>query len=348
MAAKDMALFTDISWWNGAVDFAKMKAAGAQGVIIRAGSINNVTGIPYTDVQFERNADLAPQFFDNVAFYWFMRLNHNINLQADYFCNLVANKAFDWLEPDIEMEGDVAGLFQFTARIEENLPGVYQVIYTNPNTWLFLLTGDQSPAIKYDLHEAHWGVDTPQPLEPWKSAGRAAVIHQFSSEGNGLGETYGAPPTAEKDMDLNWVKDDWLKQFEELPPEPPPLPEPPPEPELLMKYETSKASIRTVEGDNAFFVTVPAGEMWRAYQIGITTNLYIPVAYVAVFPNGDDEQKFTLDGSRVVSLKAKNWQYVRFDYPFPLPPNTKIWMHANGCPDGAHITLQVYAEIEPI
>ena len=195
MAAKDMALFTDISWWNGAVDFAKMKAAGAQGVIIRAGSINNVTGIPYTDVQFERNADLAPQFFDNVAFYWFMRLNHNINLQADYFCNLVANKAFDWLEPDIEMEGDVAGLFQFTARIEENLPGVYQVIYTNPNTWLFLLTGDQSPAIKYDLHEAHWGVDTPQPLEPWQSAGHAAVIHQFSSEGNGMGQTYGAKQT---------------------------------------------------------------------------------------------------------------------------------------------------------
>jgi len=322
-----------------------MKAAGAQGVIIRAGSINNVTGIPYTDVQFERNADLAPQFFDNVAFYWFMRLNHNINLQADYFCNLVANKAFDWLEPDIEMEGDVAGLFQFAARIEENLPGVYQVIYTNPNTWLYLLTGNRSPAIAYDLHEAHWGVDTPQPLEPWKSAGRAAVIHQFSSEGNGLGQTYGAPPTAEKDMDLNWVKDDWLKQFEELPlpPEPPPSP-----PELLMKYETRKSNIRTIPGDNAFFATVPAGEMWHVYQIGITTNKSVNAAWIALSPNGDDEQKFVVADSWIAMLPKSNWKYVRFDYPFPLPPNTKIWMHANGCPDGAYITLQVYAEIEPV
>ena len=340
-----MTLFTDISWWNGAVDFAKMKAAGAQGVIIRAGSINNVTGIPYTDVQFERNADLAPQFFDNVAFYWFLRLNHNVNLQADYFCNLVANKAFDWLEPDIEMEGDVAGLFQFAARIEENLPGVYQLIYTNPNTWLYLLTGNRSPAIAYDLHEAHWGVDTPQPLEPWKSAGRAAVIHQFSSEGNGLGQTYGAPPTAEKDMDLNWVKDDWLKQFEELPlpPEPPPSP-----PELLMKYETRKSNIRTIPGDNAFFATVPAGEMWHVYQIGITTNKSVNAAWIALSPNGDDEQKFVVADSWIAMLPKSNWKYVRFDYPFPLPPNTKIWMHANGCPDGAYITLQVYAEIEPV
>jgi len=340
-----VTLFTDISWWNGAVDFAKMKAAGAQGVIIRAGSINNVTGIPYTDVQFERNADLAPQFFDNVAFYWFLRLNHNVNLQADYFCNLVANKAFDWLEPDIEMEGDVAGLFQFAARIEENLPGVYQVIYTNPNTWLYLLTGNRSPAIAYDLHEAHWGVDTPQPLEPWKSAGRAAVIHQFSSEGNGLGQTYGAPPTAEKDMDLNWVKDDWLKQFEELPlpPEPPPSP-----PELLMKYETRKSNIRTIPGDNAFFATVPAGEMWHVYQIGITTNKSVNAAWIALSPNGDDEQKFVVADSWIAMLPKSNWKYVRFDYPFPLPPNTKIWMHANGCPDGAYITLQVYAEIEPV
>ena len=45
----------DISHWQKKMDWAKAKAAGVQFAIIRAGSVDNATGVCYTDYEFENN-----------------------------------------------------------------------------------------------------------------------------------------------------------------------------------------------------------------------------------------------------------------------------------------------------
>ena len=59
----------DVSKWQLVMDWMKAKSAGAQFSFIRAGSIS-IGGTLYTDYQFERNAEIAPDFMP-VGFYWY-------------------------------------------------------------------------------------------------------------------------------------------------------------------------------------------------------------------------------------------------------------------------------------
>ena len=85
-------LGTDISWWQGVVNFVKMKLAGAMYVIIRAGSVNSVTGDLYWDYCVATNAEGAEEANLRKGFYWFYRefgIEH-AKKQARFFWNAIS------------------------------------------------------------------------------------------------------------------------------------------------------------------------------------------------------------------------------------------------------------------
>ena len=225
-------LWCDVSWWNGQVDFNKMKAAGARGVILRLGSINNSTGVCYEDREFRRNVVEAPKVFgSSVGGYWFMRPNHDPIKQAHFaIALLVQFPVIKFLADDIEVAGQFGPVNVFNG----NIAAFYGTkkkapIYTNPNTWLYLLSGDKSWANQYPLWQGQWGVSVPSSLAPWTAEQR--VAWQYSANGNHLGAQYGNGPaynslTGKYDakptvnMDLNKVNEDWVRDVCGVVPQP--------------------------------------------------------------------------------------------------------------------------------
>lgn len=150
----------DVSKWQGEMDWPKARNAGAQFAYIRAGSIDSVTGVCYTDYQFERNADLAPQYMP-VGYYWFMRPNHDPIRQADYFLNLLASVPRQLEQVcDIEQPGPALAVKTFCQRLQDGM------IYTNRNTVQYLLTGDKTWMGEFPLWLADWDA-VPSVFPPW-------------------------------------------------------------------------------------------------------------------------------------------------------------------------------------
>lgn len=94
----------DVSKWQGAMDWQQTKARGADFAIIRAGSINNVTGQCYADYQWDRNRVAGPALLPCLA-YWYARPNWPVERQADYFLNLVKGQDIRGLVIDLEETG---------------------------------------------------------------------------------------------------------------------------------------------------------------------------------------------------------------------------------------------------
>lgn len=90
----------DISKWQKEVDLDKL-ASKSDFVIVRAGSIDNITGEPYEDFQFRRNKALAGM--RPTLFYWYFRPNWSPVIQADYFADLIETVA----DPVVALVGDL-------------------------------------------------------------------------------------------------------------------------------------------------------------------------------------------------------------------------------------------------
>src|SRR3990167_537726 len=202
LAANPRVLGVDVSKWQGVLDWGKCAAAGAKFAFIRAGSIDNLTGVPYYDYQYPLNAMDAPKFLP-VGFYWYFRPNHDPLVQADYFCDLIEDDS--WLLPPVVDVEDAGGktpgqvadaVIAFLVRVFERL-GFLPIIYTRASFW------NPSVAIRdnwslYDLWIARY---TLLP-EPWGNVGDGTWLKprdwtewtfwQHSADGNGLGNVYGA------------------------------------------------------------------------------------------------------------------------------------------------------------
>ncbi len=229
-----MILGIDVSKWQGVMDWQKAALAGAKFAFIRAGSINNVTGECYTDYQFERNAELAPEYMP-IGFYWYFRPNHDPLKQADYLCNLMDGKS--WVLPaveDLETSGSLSAAkvtesaAEFALRIYQNLdllPLLYSRAYwmnrnTVPDDFMKLL--DLFIA-RYTFKGKPWGNILPYPDLPgfkprdydtWK-------FWQFSADGNGRGAEFGAKSKA---IDIDYFNGDQVAFDEYIGEEPPPPP----------------------------------------------------------------------------------------------------------------------------
>jgi lysozyme len=170
----------DVSKWQGEIDWQKAKSAGAQFAFIRAGSIDNLSGSCYEDTQFRRNAELAPPLMP-VGFYWYFRPNWNALTQADYFCDLIQDKAGK-LYPviDVEEHGSLnktavaSAVWSFTNRVFQRL-GVRPMIYTSPGFWNARVARN-TWAQDFPLWVAHWNTSTPTLPDDWKNY---AVPYRF-------------------------------------------------------------------------------------------------------------------------------------------------------------------------
>lgn len=213
----------DVSKWQGEMNWQTAKAAGASVAVIRAGSIDNVTGECYEDTQFRRNAGLAPEYMP-VGFYWYFRPNHNPILQADYFCDLIENT--EWMVPpviDVEEDGGkspsevASAVWVFLDRVQKRF-NVRPMIYTSPGFWNAKVARS-AWAKDYPLWVANWvnlGVIIPLLPEDWKGVG--AVMWQYRVARN-TGSHYGAQ-SSDIDLDVTYPAFEALLDGIEPPPPP--------------------------------------------------------------------------------------------------------------------------------
>ncbi len=225
-------LGVDVSKWQGPMDWSKCKDAGARFALIRAGSVNNYTGQPYDDYQFEANAENAPKILP-VGFYWYMRAQWNPYAQADFFYHLVKN--YDWKLPlvlDLEYKPPGWSASQitqaaavFTARLYERTQR-WPMLYSRAS-WLKQYTvahqiWNYMPLwiARYTKKSEPWG----NPDDTWDAS---PPFHedwdfwQWVADSNQAVEFGGAgPPDYEDDIDLNWfhgTEEDWQAYIGEEP-----------------------------------------------------------------------------------------------------------------------------------
>ena len=212
----------DVSKWNLVMNWSIAKAAGAKFAFIRAGSISSISGLLYTDYQFVRNAETAPEYMP-VGFYWYFRPQFSAEEQADYFCELIRQKDFK-LQPvlDLEATGNrtpaqiTIEAVNFALRVNENL-GVLPLLYSRAY-WLNANTVPD-PLLKilnlwiarYTSKGKPWGN-----ILPWPDSPRIKprdfnewLFWQWSADGNGRGKEFGATATgAAISMDLSYFNGD--------------------------------------------------------------------------------------------------------------------------------------------
>lgn len=205
---EDRALGCDISKWNGAVDFAKMKNAGASFVYMKASqgtaildsqynnSRNNIAGIlPFGSYHYMTTAD-GPT-------------------QAAWFVSCMGDNPGK-LPPvvDVELQSVNASLIRQIATFIYDALHKYPIIYTSNYFWS-KVTGTTDKAwvtSRCPLWVAHWATLSPLLPDGWTNY----VVHQFSADGNGRGGEFGAP-YGDSDMDLDYCRKSWLQSF--FPPE---------------------------------------------------------------------------------------------------------------------------------
>ncbi len=199
----------DISHWQGEMDWDVFMQSDAEGCIIRAGSCNAVTGIPYTDYKYEQNMTAVDSFTEVIGTYWYWRANHDPIEQADYYADLLKFKPWN-LPPvaDVEAWGNVnmstmqSRLKKFVDRLQFRT-GYKPIIYTRTTFWNPYV-GNPSWAKDHDLWIARYnsaitgpwsdGWGKPYSWDNW-------VFWQYSADGNGLGRIYGVDGD---DIDLDY------------------------------------------------------------------------------------------------------------------------------------------------
>jgi GH25 family lysozyme M1 (1,4-beta-N-acetylmuramidase) len=198
------------------MDWYRCVAAGARFAFLRAGSCTQATGNAYTDDQFLRNAELAPDYLPCGA-YWYFRPNHDPIDQANYFCDLLKASNRFKLPPacDLEEEGGLTPL-EVTERTKQFIYQVFHrisqwpLIYSRA-AWLntYIVTDEIWKLVelwvaRYTSKPQPWGNpgDNPNVRPRYFSTWR---FWQWSADGNGLGGTYGAKSDA---IDLDYFNGD--------------------------------------------------------------------------------------------------------------------------------------------
>jgi len=228
------ALGIDVSRWQGVMNWDTAFKAGAKFTFIRAGSIDNVTGVCYEDYQFQRNSEIAPQYMP-VGYYWYMRPQYSPDKQAEFYFELVKDKDCDFgLVDDAEVDGGLSPVYVdkqhklFCKRLQE-LSGRKPILYTSLGFWKYSVpnsSGIPTWAAELDL----WMAQYTSALSPTLPATWSAwKFWQWSADGNLRGKEFGA--TGSQSIDINYfngTEAELLAYADSgpLPPiEPPPTPE---------------------------------------------------------------------------------------------------------------------------
>lgn len=211
----------DVHVYNNKIDWAKAQDAGAHFALIRAGGVA-WDGSYFTDNWFERNAEVAPEFV-YVGYWWVFRANYSAQDQIDYFINLIKPYRQDIpASLDNELRAPVSQavfsiqLLLALGHLDQAWPARRHIEYTRSTFHNRFLAARPEFKELYDLWTARY---TNQP-EPWGNPTDLSYVYprdydewvlwQWSADGNGRGQEFGAPapPTADHDMDLDYFNGD--------------------------------------------------------------------------------------------------------------------------------------------
>jgi lysozyme len=210
---------TDVSHWQGNIDFRKMKAAGAEFVFVKASQA------AWTDRRFVENWARARDAGILRGAYHFIDWTRPAQEQADHFSNVLLTNGIGELPPVADFElrtgapaATTARLFLrvFLARLEQNIRRV-PIIYTAPYFWREF-GSTEAHWLKWPLWIAHYTTASqPMATPPWTRW----TFWQTTDKGPGA--TYGVSSAS---IDLNWFNGtiEQLYAFAGLPidkPEPP-------------------------------------------------------------------------------------------------------------------------------
>ncbi len=156
-----MLTLTDISHWEGQIDFVKMKSAGVVGVYIKASEDL------FTDANFLVNWQKAKDAGLLRGAFHFLGWSIPAQDQAEYFCDLLTDPGE--LPPCIDYEKPNPPIDK-VARLQDALSEVYDrfgraLLYTGPSYWVAHGSTDAS-WLKYPLWNAHWTANTSDVIIP--------------------------------------------------------------------------------------------------------------------------------------------------------------------------------------
>lgn len=196
---KQDVICPDVSFYQATIDFAKMRDAGARGVIIRAGQRT------WEDVRFRENWSKARGAGLPRGSYWFYDSRENPKNQARLWASLIQDDAGELVHA-IDLEESYGGAYgkkdDFKGFINwfqdfTGLPDHRLAIYTGYYWWLARVGND--PFFKrFDLWLAWYAqMSAVRVPPPWQEAD--LLFWQFTSSGNGT--QYGV---SSKEIDLNY------------------------------------------------------------------------------------------------------------------------------------------------
>lgn len=201
----------DVSKWQGKMKWNVCQYAGARFAFIRAGSVTLAGGTCYTDYEFERNANLAPDFMP-VGFYWYFRPQHDPEKQANYFVDLIRDKRYK-LPPVMDLEEDgglspgeiTASAAIFGATVYKRI-SMWPLLYGRAE-WLNAHTVSAQHWLAMDLWIARYNELIDGPWADKKCIPRDFKIYKFWqwSVKNGRGAEFGAGSAS---ICLDWFNGD--------------------------------------------------------------------------------------------------------------------------------------------
>jgi len=158
----------DVSHWDGAIDWAKVKAGGIDFAIMKATETTD-----FVDATFATNWKAAADAGVIRGAYHFFRSNIDGVAQADFFLKTIGPSLDGDLPPTLDLEtldgasATVAGqaALAFLARVQQ-VTGRTPIVYTSAS---FLSSINSPPGFSaYTLWVANWQVTCPKiPSPPW-------------------------------------------------------------------------------------------------------------------------------------------------------------------------------------
>lgn len=159
----------DVSYYNGAIDWAKVKTAGKQFALIR---VSDGTG--FLDPKFAANWNGAKSAGLAVGAYQYFRPSQDATAQADLLVNQLASVGFGVgdIPPIIDIEvADGVSSATVAARVNtwlqrvKSKTGRLPVLYTSPGFWSGI--GNPTPSPLPYLWIGHWNVTCPTLPPAW-------------------------------------------------------------------------------------------------------------------------------------------------------------------------------------
>lgn len=130
----------DVSKWNGEGNFDLAKAQNVEFVLIRLGSIDEGTGIPYTDYLLEYNVAEAQRVKLPFGYWFYTRPRFGYKIQTDFIIKTLATLPKANIEFGIDVEQPGTSTLQahnfamnsYNALVAAGYPSL---IYTRPSFW---------------------------------------------------------------------------------------------------------------------------------------------------------------------------------------------------------------------